>query len=137
MSEEFTKFTTVYNETKKIMVLSEFEDFYEGIKNVYKNESGFRKRFKVMYEDKDMEEYVDLDSPIQLMDRKSNKLYIKSEDEGSKENSNEKASPRYDKFQNYIINLIFQSMSCTFAGRNFAVQSYDKIFTFLRHKPLW
>ena len=80
---------------------------YDRIKNVYKNESGFPKRFKVMYEDKDMEEYVDLDSPIQLMDRKSNKLYIKSEDEGSKENSNEKASPRYDKFQNYIINLIF------------------------------
>ena len=81
MSEEFTKFTTVYNETKKIVVLSEFEDLYEGIKNVYKNESGFRKRFKVMYEDKDMEEYVDLDSPVQLMDRNSNKLYIKSEDE--------------------------------------------------------
>ena len=71
------------------------------------------------------------------MDRKSNKLYIKNEDEGNKENSNEKASPRYDKFQNYIINLIFQFMSCTFAGRNFAVQSYDKILTFLRHKPLW
>ena len=52
-----------------------------------------------------------------LMDRKSNKLYIKSEDEGNKENSNEKASPRYDKFQNYIINLIFQSMSCTFFCR--------------------
>ena len=80
---------------------------YDRIKNVYKNESGFPKRFKVMYEDKDMAEYVDLDSPIQLMDRKSNKLYIKSEDEGSKENSKEKASPRYDKFQNYIINLIF------------------------------
>ena len=139
MSEEFTKFITVYNETKKIVVLSEFEDLYDRIKNVYKNESGFPKRFKVMYEDKDMEEYVDLDSPIQLMDRKSNKLYIKSEDEGSKENSNEKASPRYDKFQNYIINLIFWSMSCTFffTGRNFAVQSYDKIFTFWRHKPLW
>ena len=127
----------MYNETKKIVALSEFKDLYDRIKNVYKNESGFPKRFKVMYEDKDMEEYVDLDSPIQLMDRKSNKLYIKSEDEGNKENSNEKASPRYDKFQNYIINLIFQSMSCTFAGRNFAVQSYDKIFTFLRHKPLW
>ena len=99
MSEEFTKFITVYNETKKIVVLSEFEDLYDRIKNVYKNESGFPKRFKVMYEDKDMEEYVDLDSPIQLMDRKSNKLYIKSEDEGSKENSNEKASPRYGKLQ--------------------------------------
>ena len=73
MSEEFTKFITVYNETKKIVVLSEFEDLYDRIKNVYKNESGFPKRFKVMYEDKDMEEYVDLDSPIQLMDRKSNK----------------------------------------------------------------
>ena len=60
MSEEFTKFITVYNETKKIVVLSEFEDLYDRIKNVYKNESGFPKRFKVMYEDKDMEEYVDL-----------------------------------------------------------------------------
>ena len=38
------------------------------------NVTGFPKKFKVLYEDKDMEEYVDLDSPIQLMDRKSNKL---------------------------------------------------------------
>ena len=126
MSEEFARFITVYNETRKIVVLSEFKDLH-----------GRVKINQVFQKDMDMEEYVDLDSPIQLMDRKSNKLYIKSEDEGSKENSNEKASPRYDKFQNYIINLIFQSMSCTFAGRNFAVQSYDKIFTFLRHKPLW
>ena len=41
MSEEFTKFLTVYNETKKIVVLSEFEDLYDRIKSVYKNVSGF------------------------------------------------------------------------------------------------
>ena len=46
MSEEFTKFITVYNETKKIVVLSEFEDLYDRIKNVYKNESGFPKDSK-------------------------------------------------------------------------------------------
>ena len=74
MSEEFTKFLTVYNETKKIVVLTEFEDLYDRIQSVYKNAPGFSKKFKVLYEDKDMEEYVDLDSPIQLMDRKSNKL---------------------------------------------------------------
>ena len=69
MSEEFTKFLTVYNETKKIVVLTEFEDLYDRIQSVYKNVPGFPKKFKVLYEDKDMEEYVDLDSPIQLMDR--------------------------------------------------------------------
>ena len=74
MSEEFTKFLTVYNETKKIVVLTEFEDLHDRIESVYKNVPGFPKKFKVLYEDKDMEEYVDLDSPIQLMDRKSNKL---------------------------------------------------------------
>ena len=41
MSEEFTKFLTVYNETKKIVVLSEFEDLYDRIKSVYKNVPGF------------------------------------------------------------------------------------------------
>ena len=74
MSEEFTKSLTVYNETKKIVVVSEFEDLYDRIQNVYKNVPGFPKELKVLYEDKDMEEYVDLDLPIQLMDRKSNKL---------------------------------------------------------------
>ena len=54
-------------------------------------------KFKALYEDKDMEEYVDLDSPIQLLNRKSNKLYIKSEDE-NKQNPNEKTSSRYDIF---------------------------------------
>ena len=55
-------------------------------------------KFKALYEDKDMEEYVDLDSPIQLMDRKSNKLHIKSEDEENKENSDKKTLSRYDIF---------------------------------------
>ena len=96
MSEEFTKFITVYNKTKKIWVLREFEDLYDRIKNVYKNVSGFLKRFKDLYEDKDMEEYVDLDSPIQLMYRKSNKLLIKREYKKNKENPNEKTSSRYD-----------------------------------------
>ena len=54
MSEEFTKFITVYNKTKKIWVLREFEDLYDRIENVYKNVSGFLKRFKDLYEDKDM-----------------------------------------------------------------------------------
>ena len=98
MSEELTKFLAVYNETKKIVVLSEFEDLYDIIQSVYKNVPGFPKKFKVLYEGKDMEEYVDLDSPIQLMDRKSNKLYIKIEDEENKENPNEKTSSRYDVF---------------------------------------
>ena len=100
MSEEFARFITVYNETRKIVVLSEFKDLH-----------GRVKINQVFQKDMDMEEYVDLDSPIQLMDRKSNKLYIKSEDEGNKENSNEKVSSRYDKFQNYIINLIFQTFA--------------------------
>ena len=56
------------------------------------------KKIKVFYEDKNMEEYVDLDSPIQLMDRKSNKLHIKSEDEENKENSDKKTLSRYDIF---------------------------------------
>ena len=56
MSEEFIKFITVHNETKKITVLSEFEDLYNRIKNVYKNVSGFPKRFKVLHEDKSMEQ---------------------------------------------------------------------------------
>ena len=55
-------------------------------------------KIKVFYEDKNMEEYVDLDSPIQLMDRKSNKLHIKSEDEENKENSDKKILSRYDIF---------------------------------------
>ena len=55
-------------------------------------------KIKVFYEDKNMEEYVDLDSPIQLMDRKSNKLHIKSEDEENKENSDKKTLSRYDIF---------------------------------------
>ena len=96
MSEEFTKFITVYNKTKKIWVLREFEDLYGRIENVYKNVSGFLKRFKDLYEDKDMQEYVDLDSPIHLMYRKSNKLLIKREYKKNKENPNEKTSSRYD-----------------------------------------
>ena len=64
--------------------------------SIYKNVPGFPKEFKVFYEDKDMEQYVDLDSPVQLIDRKSNKLYIKCKDEENKENPNEKTSSRYD-----------------------------------------
>ena len=64
----------MYNETKKVVILSEFDDLYDKIKSACKHVPGFPKKIKVFYEDKDMEEYVDLDSPIPLMDRKSNKL---------------------------------------------------------------
>ena len=46
MSEEFTKFLTVYSETKKIVVLSEFEDLYNTIQSVYKNLPGFPKKIQ-------------------------------------------------------------------------------------------
>ena len=113
-TSEFTKFITVYNETIKIVVLSGFEDLCDRNENVYKYASGSSKRFKVTYEEKDMEEYVDLDSPIQLMmDTKSNKLYIKSE-----------------KMRKIMINLIFLSLC------HVLCILLTKIFTFCRHNLL-
>ena len=63
------------NSTKVVYIESQ-ADIYESIHKIY--QGNLPRSFSVKYDDKEFG-IVDLDSPIQLADRKSNILYIEEE----------------------------------------------------------
>ena len=84
MAEKPEKFQITFNDTKKVIYVNEFEELYDLVKDKFKDEPNFLvHQFKILYEDKDLDEYVDLDAPPQLVDRKSNKLIVKREQSSS------------------------------------------------------
>lgn len=94
MAEEYTKFIVIYNDSEKIVRIKEFEDLFDAIKIAFKNMLTFPQQFKILYEDEDMNEFVDLDSPIQLLDRKSNKVIVRSENPELKKENTERPPSR-------------------------------------------
>ena len=94
MAEEYTRFIVIYNDTKKIVQIKKFEDLFDVIKTAFKNLLTFPQQFKTLYEDEDVNEFLDLDSPIQLLDRKSNKVIVLSENPEQKKENTERLPSR-------------------------------------------
>ena len=62
----------------KIILTDNCTKIFDAVKDVYKGLNGFPTCFSLQYEDNEFG-FVDLDSPIQLADRKSNILLVKTD----------------------------------------------------------
>ena len=70
------KFAVKFRNSTKVVYIENHADIYESIHKIY--QGNLPRSFSVKYHDKEFR-IVDLDSPIQLADRKSNILYIEEE----------------------------------------------------------
>ena len=64
---------------------------HDHVRSSFRNHPHFPQQFTVQFVHKDVEKYIDLDSPIQLLDRLSNNLLI-IEDPSIKNDDREKVS---------------------------------------------
>ena len=67
------KFAVKFRNSTKVVYIENHADIYESIHKIY--QGNLPRSFSVNYDDKEFG-IIDLDSPIQLADRKSNRLYI-------------------------------------------------------------
>ena len=67
------KFAVKFRNSAKVVYIENHADIYESIHKIY--QGNLPRSFSVNYDDKEFG-IIDLDSPIQLADRKSNILYI-------------------------------------------------------------
>ena len=67
------RFAVKFRNSTKVAYIENHADIYESIHKIY--QGNLPRSFSVKYHDKEFR-IVDLDSPIQLADRKSNILYI-------------------------------------------------------------
>ena len=81
MDKEVIAFVVTYRNNVKI-VKSSIQDVKDVVKVKFKTCPAFSRRFIIWYEHKEHNTMVDLDEPDQLLDRRSNKLLIVSDDSG-------------------------------------------------------
>ena len=81
MSKEEGKLVVTFKNSKKVVPCANynFAEIYGKIKEKFQTLPSFPKIFRVQYEDKDVETMIDLDSPIQLVNRSSNILTVMEE----------------------------------------------------------
>ena len=72
------KYLVKFKTHSKIILTGKCTKIFDGVKDVYKGLNGFPTYFSLQYEDNEFG-FVDLDSPIQLADRKSNILLVKTD----------------------------------------------------------
>ena len=72
------KYLVKFKTHSKIILTDNCTKIFDAVKDVYKGPNGFPTYFSLQYEDNEFG-FVDLDSPIQLADRKSNKLLVKTD----------------------------------------------------------
>ena len=78
--ENSNRFLVKFGLNAKIVVNKEFESIYEDVKKeTYKNVPQFPENFIIKFEEKEFG-WVNLDSPIQLMNRQSNGLMVVEND---------------------------------------------------------
>ena len=72
------KYLVKFKTHSKIILTDNCTKIFDAVKDVYKGLNGFPTYFSLQYEDNEFG-FVDLDSPIQLADRKSNILLVKTD----------------------------------------------------------
>ena len=90
MTEPVT-FVVKYGILRKLIKVKDFEDLYDDVKLAFRNHPHFPQQFTIKFVHKDVEEFIDLDSPIQLLEQFNNNLLI-TEDPSIKNDDGEKES---------------------------------------------
>ena len=72
------KYLVKFKTHSKIILTDNCTKIFDAVKDVYKGLNGFPTYFSLQYEDNEFG-FVDLDSPTQLADRKSNILLVKTD----------------------------------------------------------
>ena len=67
-------FVVKYKISRKLLTVYELEDIYELTRNAFRSHRDFPRNFKLQFNHKDVHEMIDLDSPVQLLDRENNVL---------------------------------------------------------------
>ena len=75
-----TPFIVTYKNFRKVVQCKEYANIYDDVALKFSNCPIFPRRIKLQYEDKEMNDFIDLDSPIQLDQRKSNRINVLEED---------------------------------------------------------
>ena len=93
MTEPVT-FAVKYGISRKLIKVKDFEDLKHDLRSAFRNHPYFPQQFTVQFIHKDVEEYIDLDSPIQFFDRLNNNLLIIEDpsiknDDGEEENDDD------------------------------------------------
>ena len=76
----FCYFEVTYKNFRKVVQCKEYANIYDDVVLKFSNCPIFPRRIKLQYEDKEVNDFIDLDSPIQLDQRKSNKINVLAEE---------------------------------------------------------
>ena len=75
-----TPFIVLYKNFRKIVQCKEYANIYNDVALKFSNCPIFPRRIKLQYEDEKVNDFIDLDSPIQLDQRKSNRINVLAEE---------------------------------------------------------
>ena len=75
-----TLFVVTYKNFRKVVQCKEYANIYDDVALKFSNCPIFPRRIKLQYEDKEVNNFIDLDSPVQLDQRKSNRINVLEED---------------------------------------------------------
>ena len=73
-------FIVTYKNLRKVVQCKEYANIYDDVALKFSNCPIFPRRIKLQYEDKKVNDFIDLDSPIQLDQRKSNRINVLAEE---------------------------------------------------------
>ena len=75
-----TPFIVTYKNFRKVVQCKEYANIYDDVALKFSNCPIFPRRIKLQYEGKEVNDFIDLDSPIQLDQRKSNRITVLAEE---------------------------------------------------------
>ena len=75
-----TSFIVTYKNFRKVVQCKEYANIYDDVALKFSNCPIFPRCIKLQYEDKEVNDFIDLDSPIQLDQRKSNRINVLAEE---------------------------------------------------------
>ena len=75
MTEPVT-FVVKYSISRKLIKVKDYDDLYEDVKSAFRNHPHFPQKFTFHFVHNDVEKYIDLGSPMQLLDQLYDNLLI-------------------------------------------------------------
>ena len=75
-----TLFIVTYKNFRTVVQCKEYANIYYDVASKFSNCPIFPRRIKLQYEDAEVDDFIDLDSPIQLDQRKSNRINVLAEE---------------------------------------------------------
>ena len=75
-----TPFIVTYKNFRKVVQCKEYAKIYDDVALKFSNCPIFPRRIKLQYKDKEVNDFIDLDSPVQLDQRKSNRINVLAEE---------------------------------------------------------